>query len=87
MYSKGQFFSNTVYLERGMPYFAFVDTNAVLVKKKQTDFRETKNKAPLCKGSSRLSRVRNCFVEKYYFYNPSVLPRKPPPLTQGRLLC
>ena len=32
-YSKGQFFSNTVYLERGMPYFAFVDTNAVLVRK------------------------------------------------------
>ena len=32
-YSKGQFCKNTVYLERGMPYFAFVDTNAVLVKK------------------------------------------------------
>ena len=32
-YSKGRFFSNTVYLERGMPYFAFVDTNAVLVRK------------------------------------------------------
>ena len=26
-------FRNTVYLERGMPYFAFVDTNAVLVRK------------------------------------------------------
>ena len=23
---------NTVYLERGIPYFAFVDTNAVLVR-------------------------------------------------------
>ena len=31
--SKGQFFRNTAYLERGMPYFAFVDTNAVLVRK------------------------------------------------------
>ena len=31
--SKGQFCKNTVYLERGMPYFAFVDTNAVLVRK------------------------------------------------------
>ena len=31
--SKGQFFSNTVYLERGMPYFALVDTNAVFVRK------------------------------------------------------
>ena len=30
---KGQFCRNTVYLERGMPYFAFVDTNAVLVRK------------------------------------------------------
>ena len=30
---KGQFCKNTVYLERGMPYFAFVSTNAVLVKK------------------------------------------------------
>jgi hypothetical protein len=26
-------FQNTVYLERGMPYFAFVSTNAVLVRK------------------------------------------------------
>ena len=32
-YSKGQFFKNTVYLERGMPYFGFVSTNAVLVRK------------------------------------------------------
>ncbi len=32
-HSKGQFCKNTVYLERGMPYFAFVDTNAVLVRK------------------------------------------------------
>ena len=24
---------NTVYLERGMPYFAFVSTNTVLVRK------------------------------------------------------
>ena len=31
-HSKGQFF-NTVYLKRGMPYFAFVATNAVLVRK------------------------------------------------------
>ena len=33
LYPKGQFFKNTAYLERGMPYFAFVDTNAVLVRK------------------------------------------------------
>ena len=33
LYPKGQFCKNTVYLERGMPYFAFVDTNAVLVRK------------------------------------------------------
>jgi len=32
-YSKGQFYGNTVYLERGMPYFAFVSENAVLVGK------------------------------------------------------
>ena len=30
---KGQFSKNTVYLERGIPYFAFVGTNAVLVRK------------------------------------------------------
>ncbi len=33
LYTKGQFFKNTVYLERGIPYFAFVSTNAVLVRK------------------------------------------------------
>ena len=34
LYSKGQFCKNTVYRERGMPYFfAFVTTNAVLVSK------------------------------------------------------
>ena len=33
LHSKGQFFKNTVYLKRGMPYFAFVGTNAVLVRK------------------------------------------------------
>ena len=32
-HSKGQFSKNTVYLEKGMPYFVFVDTNAVLVRK------------------------------------------------------
>ena len=32
-FSKEQFCKNTVYLERGMPYFAFMDTNAVFVKK------------------------------------------------------
>ena len=35
-HSKGQFCKNTVYLERGMPYFVFVDTNAVLVRKIDT---------------------------------------------------
>ena len=33
LYPKGQFSKNTVYLERGMPYLAFVYTNAVLVRK------------------------------------------------------
>ena len=33
LFSKGQFYKNTVYLERGMPYFSFADTNAVLVGK------------------------------------------------------
>ena len=32
-HSKGQFYKNTAYLERGMPYFDFVSTNAVLVSK------------------------------------------------------
>ena len=36
LFSKGQFYKNTVYLERGMPYFAFVDTKAVLVQEKMT---------------------------------------------------
>ena len=30
---KGQFSKNAAYLERGMPCFAFVHTNAVLVSK------------------------------------------------------
>ena len=32
-HSKGHFFKNTVHLERGVPYFAFVSTKAVLVRK------------------------------------------------------
>ena len=32
-FHKNKHKKNTVYLERGMPYFAFVDTNAVLVSK------------------------------------------------------
>ena len=31
-------FKNTVYLKRDMPYFAFVPTNAVLVKKNRRTF-------------------------------------------------
>ena len=31
--AKGQFYKNTVYFVRGMPYFAFLDANAVLVRK------------------------------------------------------
>ena len=30
LYPKGQFFKNTAYLEKDMPYFAFVSTKAVL---------------------------------------------------------
>ena len=33
LFSKGQFCKNTAYLEGDMPYSAFVDTNAVLVRK------------------------------------------------------
>ena len=51
LYSKGQFFSNTVYLERGMPYFAFVDTNAVLVKKNRQTFGRQKIRLPCVKGA------------------------------------
>ena len=32
-HSKGQFYKNTAYLFRDVPYFAFVDTNAVLIRK------------------------------------------------------
>ena len=35
-------FKNTAYLERGVPYFAFVDTNAVLVRKIDLDIDERK---------------------------------------------
>ena len=50
-YPKGQFCKNTVYLERGVPYFAFVNTKAVLVRKSRWTFGAHKSKAPLCKGS------------------------------------
>ena len=33
LYPKGQFLKNTAYLERGMPYFAFLNSNAEFVKK------------------------------------------------------
>ena len=33
LFSNGQLCKNTVYLGRGMPYFAFVSTKAVLVRK------------------------------------------------------
>ena len=33
LYPKGQFYANTACLKRGMPCFAFVTTNAVLVRK------------------------------------------------------
>ena len=41
-YSKGQFCKNTVYLERGMPYFVFVSTNSVLVRKNRQTFGDKK---------------------------------------------
>ena len=33
VYPKGQFYKDTAHLEIGMPYLAFVNTNAVLVRK------------------------------------------------------
>ena len=60
--SKGQFFSNTVYLERGMPYFAFVDTNAVLVKKNRQTFGRQKIRLPCVKGAPPQA-VRDCFIQ------------------------
>ena len=37
-HSKGQFYKNTAYLFRDVPYFAFVDTNAVLVRENDNDY-------------------------------------------------
>ena len=51
VYPKGQFFKNTAYLERGMPYFAFVSTNAVLVKKNRWTFGGQKIRLPCVKGA------------------------------------
>ena len=48
-----------------MPYFAFVDTNAVLVKKNDKTYMNIK-KAPLCKG--RLG-VDPTFLNKLEFDN------------------
>jgi len=45
-HTKGQFYKNTVYLKRGMPYFAFVSTNAVLVRKRRRTFGAHRPKAP-----------------------------------------
>ena len=45
-----QFFKNRAYLERGMPYFAFVDTNAVLVRKIEKLLDKHK-KLPFVRGS------------------------------------
>ncbi len=46
MSPKGQFFKNTVYLERSIPYFAFVSTNAVLVRKFDGPSRRTNQAFP-----------------------------------------
>ena len=35
-------------------------------------YDEFMSKAPLCKGSSRKSRVRDCLAFKFCIYNPSV---------------
>ena len=51
---------------------AFVSTKAVLVKKSRQTFGAHKPKAPLCKGSWRRRRLRDCFTMKFCFYNPSV---------------
>ena len=65
--------------------------------------KRTLPKAPLCKGSSRRSRVRDCDSKIALQNNPSVTHRSeppklisfasgnpcrvPPPFTQGRLCC
>ena len=81
-HSKGQF-GEIRHISKEVCRILHLWTQMQCLSGKLISHRRTK-KAPLCKGSSRRSRVRDCFVEKYYFYTPSVLPRKPPPLTQGR---
>ena len=45
-FSKGQFCKNTVYLERGRPYFfGFMSTDAVLVKKNKNIILDLPNYA------------------------------------------
>ena len=50
-------FKNTVYLERDMPYFAFVSTNAVFVRKKRRMFGTHNPKAPFTQGRITFSRT------------------------------
>ena len=47
--------------------FAFVSTNAVLVRKRRRTFGTHKPKAPLCKGSWRRRRLRDCFTMNFLF--------------------
>ena len=49
-----------------------MSTKAVLVRKSRRTFRTHKPKAPLCIGSCRQRRLRDCPTKTFSFYNPSV---------------
>ena len=80
--SKGQFCKNTVYLEWGMPYSCFCGHKCSASYALMKDYNPIsvylqinglhKPKAPLCKGSWRQRRLRDCFNVTITFYNPSV---------------
>ena len=57
---------NKLLLPRLVRGFAFVSTKAVLVSKRRRSFGTHKPKAPLCKGSWRRRRLRDCFAMKFF---------------------
>ena len=59
-------------LPRFVRGFAFVSTKAVLVRKSRRTFGAHKPKAPLCKGSWRRRRLRDCFSVKFCFFLQSL---------------
>ena len=72
MYPNGQFCKNTVYLERGMPYSAFMYTNAVLVRNFDKSQMNIK-KLPCAMYSKTTARFEPWLINNYNNYYDGIV--------------